>query len=338
MDLSKYPIKSIRDKIEKVNNILITTHFNPDGDAIGASLALLNVLKALNKNVSMISPNELPFFLTWMKSATEIINYEQQPHIANEKIENAELIFYIDFNSIDRLAKAGDSFHVSSAYKILIDHHPDPEEFADLIISETKIGSAAELVYEVIKEIGFEEFLNKDIAECIFTGIMTDTGNFSFSCAYPGVWENMSELIKFEIDRDFVFSQVYDNYSESRMRLMGYCLNDKMRIIPEINSAIISLSINEMENFEYKPGDSEGFVNLPFSISGLKFSALLLEKEDHIKLSLRSKGKFDVNKLARKHFKGGGHMNAAGCEASMSLIEAESLLIEILREYMTELQ
>jgi len=337
MDLSKYPLESLRQRIESANNILITTHVNPDGDAIGASLAFLNVLKYLGRNVSMICPNELPEYLKWMKSSDEIVNFELETEVANNLIKKADLIFFIDFNGIDRLDKAADTFSKASAYKVLIDHHPGPEKIADLIISETSIGSAAELVYEIIKQMGFSDLLDKDIAECVFSGIMTDTGNFSFSCAYPGVWNNMAELIKYNIDRDFVFSAIYDTYTESRMRLMGFCLHKKMKVLPEINSAVISLSIQEMESFNYQVGDTEGFVNMPFSISGLKFSALLLEKEDHVKLSLRSKGTFDVNILARKHFSGGGHKNAAGGEMKLPIDEAENALIEVLKKYNTEL-
>ncbi|MCF8379994.1 MAG: bifunctional oligoribonuclease/PAP phosphatase NrnA [Bacteroidales bacterium] len=337
MNLSKYPLKSLRERIEQAENILVTTHVNPDGDAIGASLALVNVFKSLKKKVSVISPNELPDYLTWMKSAGEIINFELKPDIAKSVIKNADLIFYVDFNGIDRLAKAADYFQNSTAYKIVIDHHPNPESMADLTISEPGIGSAAELVFEFVKQIGFSDVLDKDIAECIFTGIMTDTGNFSFSCAYPGVWNNMAELLSYEIDRDRVFSEVYDNYSENRMRLMGYCLNDKMKIIPEINSAVICLTIKEMDRYGFKMGDTEGFVNMPFSISGLKFSVLMLEKDDHVKLSLRSKGSFDVNLLARKHFSGGGHKNAAGGEMPLPIETAEVKMIEILKEYNAEL-
>ncbi len=333
MDLSKYPLEVLKEKIEGANSILITTHVNPDGDAIGASLALMNILKEANKNVSVITPNEMSFFLKWMKSADEVLNYEKQETFAQDLIKKADLIFYVDFNDTGRLDKAQDSFDSSSAYKVLVDHHPNPDNSADIIISETSIGSAAELVYELIKNLSFSKFMNKDIAECLYAGIMTDTGNFSFACSYPEIWQNMAELIEYGIDKNQVSANIYDNYSESRMQLMGYCLNEKMTIILEINSSIMSLSIKEMKSFNHQDGDTEGFVNLPFSISGIKFSALLLEKKDRVKLSFRSRGDYDVNELARKYFKGGGHTNAAGGELPKPIETAQERLIEVLRNY-----
>ncbi len=338
MDISKYPLNKLKERIEFSNFILITTHVNPDGDAIGASLALMNILKEANKNVALITPNEMSFFLKWMKSADEVIDYEKQKVHSEEIIAKADLIFYVDFNDTGRLGKAQKSFNSSSAYKVLIDHHPDPDDSADLIISETSSGSAAELVYELIKNLSYSKLMNKDIAECIYAGIMTDTGNFSFACSYPEVWKNMAELIEYGIDKNRVSANIYDNYSESRMRLMGFCLNEKMKIIPEFNSSCICLSLKEMEDHNHQPGDTEGFVNLPFSISGIKFSALLLEKESNIKLSLRSRGDFDVNEMARKHFKGGGHTNAAGGELSKPIENAMERLIEVLKEYKEDLQ
>lgn len=328
----------IKAKIEKAENITITTHLNPDGDAIGTGLGLLNLLRNAGKKCNMIIPNEAPKFLTWMKSATEILVYIKNPAKAQKLIAESDLIIFVDFNDLKRLGEAGEAFGNSGSYKILMDHHPDPLDFADLMISETGFGSASELVYSVIKAMGYKNYMDKEIAECFYAGIMTDTGNFSFACSYPEVWINISELIAFEIDRNHIYSSVYDNYSDSRMRLMGYCLHEKMQIITEYNTAIISLTEAEMNKFNYQPGDTEGFVNLPFSIKGIKFSVLFLEKKDHIKLSLRSRGNFSVNDFARKHFNGGGHTNAAGGEYQRPLAKATEKLVSLLENYKNELK
>ena len=328
---------AIRQKIENSSNILITTHVNPDGDAIGSGLALLNLLRNSGKSCRMVIPNEAPEFLKWMKSSADMIVYNKSRSKVKKAIEESDLVIYVDFNDLKRLGAASESFREYNKASILIDHHPDPEDFAQIIISETSIGSASELVYILSKLMGYERFIDQEIAECLYTGIMTDTGNFSFACSYPGVWKNIAELMEYDIDRDAVYSRVYDNYKEERMRLMGYCLNSKMQIIPEYNTAIISLGMEEMKKYNYEPGDTEGFVNLPFSIKGMKFCVLLLEKKDHVKLSLRSRGNFSVNDFARKHYNGGGHDNAAGAECFKPMDEVISSFISYLKLYKKEL-
>jgi phosphoesterase RecJ-like protein len=327
----------VRQKIESSSHILITTHINPDGDAIGSGLAFLNILRNSGKSCNMLIPNDAPEFLKWMKSSKDIIVYKKNESRAKAEINQADLIIYVDFNDLKRLGGASQLFLENKKPSILIDHHPDPENFADIAISETSYGSASELVYMLIKAMDYHRYMDQEIAECLYTGIMTDTGNFSFACSYPEVWKNIGELIDYDIDRDAVFSRVYDNYKEDRMRLMGYCLNNKMQIIPEYNTAIITLTRDELKKYNYEPGDTEGFVNLPFSIKGIKFSVLMMEKKDHVKLSLRSRGNFSVNDFSRKHYDGGGHDNAAGAECEKPLDEVISSFISYLKHYKKEL-
>lgn len=330
--------KDIREKLDRANKIVIATHLNPDGDAIGTGLGLLNLFRNAGKECSFIVPNEPPQFLKWMKSAGETIIYSYKPALANTLIESADLLFYVDFNDLKRLGNAAESFRKSSAFKILADHHPDPEPMADIIISETSFGSASELVYDIIRETGYGKYMDRDVAECFYTGIMTDTGNFSFACNYPEVWNNVAELIGYDIDRNSIYSKVYDTFSANRMKLMGYCLYEKMVILEKYRTAYISLTDEEMKRFNYQPGDTEGFVNLPFSIKGIKLSVLFLEKKDFVKISLRSRGDFNVNDFSKAHFSGGGHMNAAGGEYEKPMEKAIQRFLSVLGEYKDELK
>mgnify|MGYP006281367361 CR=1 FL=1 len=330
--------KLLRNKLEENENIVIVTHVNPDGDAIGSTLAMGGVIKKLGKNVKIVTPNDFPEFLHWMQGAKDILVYFRKKNEIKKLIAEADLILCIDFSDSGRLEKAEKIILDSPAYKVLIDHHPDPADFTDLVISDTKLGSSAEIIYYIIKDMGFEHLIDTSIAEDLYTGIMTDTGNFSFASSYPQVWEMVAELLKKGIDKDETYSKVYDNYSEKRMRLMGYCLYENMQVFDEYNTAVMGLSKKEMERFNHKPGDTEGFVNLPFSIRGIKLTALFLEKQDHIRISLRSRGDFSVNELSRKYLNGGGHKNAAGGELRMSLDDAIQKFRDILKNYKEELK
>ncbi|MGC9344729.1 MAG: DHH family phosphoesterase [Bacteroidales bacterium] len=328
----------LKSKIEKSKNILITTHVNSDGDAIGSTLAMQGILRKLSKNVNIVTPNDFPGFLQWMDGAKEILIYYHSKKKVRELAKKADLILCIDYNDSRRLENAEKTILDSTAFKILIDHHPEPGKFTDLVISDTSLGSSAEVIYYLLKDMGYVDLIDKSDAESLYTGVMTDTGNFSFACSYPEVWTMVAELLKKGLDKDKIYSLVYDNYSEKRMRLMGYCLNKKMKVFPELNTAVIGLTKEEMDKFDHVPGDTEGFVNLPFSIKGIKLTALFLEKKDHVRISMRSRGDFSVNMLSRKHFNGGGHLNAAGGELKMSVEEAIKNFREVISRYKEDLQ
>ncbi len=338
VDLTTYNFGRIQELLEQdKQKIVILTHRNPDGDAIGSSLALYNLLIKMGHLVDVLVPNKIPDFLKWMKHCDKIHISSGQKEKSAELIGNASLIFAIDFNDMSRVDAFNDTITNSKAYKVLIDHHPDPDPVVDLLISDTSVSSTAELLYFVMKTLRLSKFMDKDIAECIYCGIMTDTGCFSFNSSHPETFQAVGELVNFGIDKDKIYDFVYDNFSYNRMKLMGYCLNQKMVYLEEFKTAYISLSQKELKEFNFKIGDSEGFVNLPLSINGVIMSALFIENKNMIKLSLRSKGSFAVNKIASEYFHGGGHENASGGESYDSLQKTVEKFVNLLSKFKDEL-
>ncbi len=324
--------------LENNEHILITTHMNADGDGIGSVLAMGLMLRKMGKTVNIVVPNDYPHFLKWMEGTGLITIFNRNQKKVKKMIQNADYIFYLDFNDPGRLGDAEEVFKESSKPGLLIDHHPDPVGFSDYTISRPGLGSTAELVYNLFSSCGYDSMIDNHIAEALFVGIMTDTGNFSFACSYPEIWNTVAELMKKGVDKDKISGLIYDNYSEDRMRLMGYCLHTKMKLVPGKNTGYISLTERELEQFNHRTGDTEGFVNLPFSIKGMKFTALFIEKSDHIKISFRSRGKFDVNRFASLYFRGGGHLNASGGEWDKPLDSAVDRFVELLDQYDEDLK
>jgi len=336
--LNKSELSRLKGLLEKSKNVLITTHHNSDGDAIGSTLGLALVLQKAGKKVNIITPNEYPHFLKWMPGSELITVYKGKEGAVQKMVDTADLLFCVDYNEKSRLKYAAEIVFGGKAPVVLIDHHPDPADFADITISETDLGSASELIYHVVVGLGMEALIDKDIATALYAGIMTDTGCFSFSCSYPGVFEVVAKLINHGIPKDEIHSRIYDNYSDARMRLMGFCLNEKMIVIPEFHTAYISLSQEELNRFAHVPGDTEGFVNLPFSIKGIILTAFFMERNDHVKISFRSRGKFSVTELAKTNFRGGGHMNAAGAEWDLPLDKTIQRFLDILPNYAEKLK
>lgn len=317
--------------------IVILIHVNPDGDAVGSALALVNLLNKRGHQPVVVSPNDYPVFLKWMPGTENLIVFKKQPEAALDAIRKADLIFALDFNDLKRVKELNEAHQAASAYKVLIDHHPDPDMAVDFQISDTSVSSTAELVYRFILETGMKEQIDKDVASCLFTGIMTDTGCFSYNSSNRNTWETVAALIDHGIEKDRIYSQVYDNFSANRMRMLGFCLNENMEVFPEYRTGFIWLSRKDLEKFKFEPGDTEGFVNYPLSIRGVRFSALFIEKEDHVRVSLRSKGNFAVNSFSRKHFNGGGHLNASGGDSFSNLQDTISLFKELLPQYKDQL-
>ncbi|MBE9481881.1 MAG: bifunctional oligoribonuclease/PAP phosphatase NrnA [Bacteroidetes bacterium] len=333
------PIKfsKVKELLNKPSNIIITSHLNPDGDAIGSSLAMYNFLLQKNHNVSVIIPNEYPAFLAWMPNCNRILIYEHQQEKALELLNNADIIFCLDFNSFQRVEKFSESLKNSDAIKILIDHHPQPEDNFDYIISTVKTSSASELVYDFIVDLGEKHLINKTIAECIYVGIVTDTGSFSYLCNYEKTYLIIAELIKLGVNGEHIHSLVYDTFSENRLRLLGYCITEKLKVLNEFQTAYIYLSADDLKEFNYQVGDTEDVVNYPLSIININFAVLFIERKNLIRLSFRSKGEFLVNKFAKKHFKGGGHRNAAGGNSYLSLEQTLKKFEELLPQYRKQL-
>ena len=318
-------------------NIIIVPHENPDGDAIGSAIGLGEILKNSGQKVTIVSANEYPEFLKWFSSEIEIVVYDNSKKKAKKLFEIADVLICVDFNEAKRTGKLEKHLLNFSKPKVLIDHHPNPVAFCDYTISETTYSSTAELVFDVAHKIGFSKFINHNAAEALYTGIMTDTGSFSHNTSRPNTFRVVSELMKLGINTDKIQSNVYHNFSEGRMKLLGYCLNEKMEVFPELRTAVISISMEELEKFNFVPGDTEGFVNYPLSINNIVFSALFIEKDKNVKASFRSKGNFPANKFSQNHFNGGGHVNAAGGESESSLDETILLFKQLLGQYKHQL-
>lgn len=328
--------EQLSKKINESKTITLITHTNPDGDAIGCLLGVYNFLKS-NKNVFPMVPNTYPDFLSWMPGNEKVLVYDRHKNECDKILQETDIIICLDFNAISRIDKIENELKKSNAYKVLIDHHPSPENFADLIISETNRSSAAELTYDVLKSID-SKLINNEVAECIMCGIMTDTGCFSFNSSNPNTYRIVAELLEKKINKDRIFNKVYETFSVQRMRLLGFCLNERMKILANNKVAMIYLAKTDQEKFDYKKGDSEAFVNIPFSIKGINVSALIMEIDDRIKISFRSKGKFDVNLMARQHFNGGGHKNAAGGHMFDSLEKTIELFENVINQISDEVQ
>lgn len=329
------------DDIKKIladsQSIVITTHKSPDGDAIGSSLALFHYLKKNNKEVVVIVPDAFPDFLNWMSKSDEIVYYDSQSEIADKYIAKADLIFSLDYNALNRIGNLGEVIGVSSAKKIVIDHHQDPQEFADHYFVDVECCSTAQLVYEFIDKLNDLEKLDKVIGECIYCGIMTDTGSFRYPSTTSKTHQIIAHLIDLGVNGSEIHQAVYDTYSEDRLRLLGYALTEKMKVFSGLNVAYISLSQEELNKFNFKKGDTEGLVNYPLSINGIKMAVLLTEKEGAVNFSFRSKGDFYVNKIANQYFNGGGHIYAAGGRLETTLEEAIKQLESVIEQYKEEL-
>ena len=314
--------QQLKALISTPKKIVITTHRGPDGDAMGSSLGLFHLLKQLGHTVNVITPNEYANFLHWLPGNKEVIIYEGNEAVADKITAESDLIFLLDFSDLSRIAPFNNAVSKSKATKIMIDHHQDPDrDIAKLIFSDTKACSTAQLVYEVMDAMGMTNYLNKSIAECLYVGIMTDTGSFKYSSTTAKTHNIIAELITAGAENDKIHDLIYDNSSANRIKLLGYCLNKKLRLYPENNAAIISLTADELKRFKFKKGDTEGLVNYALSIEGINFATFIAEKDGMVKLSLRSKGNLKVNEIAGKYFSGGGHINASGGVSQVSVDE-----------------
>ena len=330
-------IEEIKELIASRKSIVIVTHKNPDGDAMGSSLGLYNYLVRKNHKVNVITPNGCPLFLQWLPGDDKVIEFSESAGRAEALIKKADVIFCLDFNALRRIGDLGALVKKSKAVKILIDHHLQPEKFADYMMCDKKSCSTAQLVFDFIAVLGDKRLINRKAANCLYVGIMTDSLNFKISTTSAHTHRVAAELIDAGAQNNLAYSNVYDTNSEDRLRLLGHCLGKEMKVLNEYNASFIALSKSDLKKFNFRKGDTEGFVNYPLSIEGIKFSALFMEMKDEIKISFRSKGNFDVNKFARKHFRGGGHANAAGGEAQGSLDDAVLKFVNLLAEYKEEL-
>ncbi len=336
--LNKQQLEEIKGFIENGSKIAITTHTNPDGDAIGSALAVYHYLKSKGANVEAVVPNSFPGFLKWLSKSKDLVVFEKQAKKAKTILAEADLIFCLDYNALSRVGAVTDDLKAAKAKKILIDHHISPEtESFDYIISETNTSSTGELVFDFINAMGDEKLIDRTIAECLYTCIITDTGSFSFSCNNAKTFEVAAKLIEKGVDARKIHGLIYDTFSESRLRLLGYAINDRMLVWEELKTALIYLTKDDLRKFNYKVGDTEGLVNFALSMDKVNVAVLVTDKDKKVRMSFRSKGEFSVNDLAREHFNGGGHRNAAGGNMSKPILEVVEEIKSVLKNYKEQL-
>ena len=323
-------LEELKELLSVPRKIIITTHQRPDGDAMGSSLALYLYLQQKGHAATVISPTDYPDFLSWIPGNSTVVNYEKEPLRSKALVAEAELIFCLDFNKLYRLEELGKLIAQSTATKVLIDHHLEPDDFADFKMSRVTACSTAELVYDFIIQCGDRELISQDIATCIYTGILTDTDRFRIPTTTPAVHRIAAELLELGINHTQIYEAVYETFTENRLRFFGYCIREKLEIIKELKTGIICLETADLKKFHIQSGDTEGVVNYPLWIKGIRLSAFIIQRPDEVKLSFRSKGTFDVNELAHLNFSGGGHKNAAGGRSPLSVAETREKLIAIL--------
>ncbi|MBK6352499.1 MAG: DHH family phosphoesterase [Saprospiraceae bacterium] len=312
--------------------IVLLSHRNPDGDAIGSCLALSIYLQSKGHKTSVLFPSEYPLAFEWMPQSEEIIIYDLTPSVAENAINKAQLIFCLDFNSLDRIDKMGLKVHTSTVPKILIDHHLDPEPFADLVFSYITSSSTSEIVYQIIKQLEPTKPIARLVADCLYTGIMTDTGSFHHSTSAE-VFRLMAELKENGLEDTHIQELVNNSQPDKYLKLLGHCLHNRMELIPEWNLGIIYLNRDDYRTFDIQRGDTEGIINYLMMLKSIKVGILVMNQPSIVKLSMRSKGDFSVQAICREHFNGGGHRNASGGASRMSLEETIKKIKDIFPGY-----
>jgi len=332
--MTKNDISEIKQLLSAPKHIVIVPHKNPDGDAIGSTLALYHYLVNKGHNAKVIAPNDYPDFLKWIPGEKSIVNHETDTEKANKLISQAELIFTLDFNALHRTGDMEVPLKEANAIKILIDHHQQPDDYAKYLYSDVNMCSTCEMVYHFFEMLDDIHSIEAKIATCLYVGIMTDTGSFRFSSTTSTTHRVIADLIDKGAENSEVHNNVYDNNSYNRLQLLGTALNN-LKVVSRLNTAYISLSIKELNKHNFKKGDTEGVVNYALSIKGVKFAAIFIEhkQEGIIKISLRSKNDFDVNEFARAHFNGGGHINAAGGRSELNLSKTIDKFVNLLPQY-----
>lgn len=315
--------------------IVIVTHYKPDADALGSSLGMAGFLKKIGHEVHVITPSDYPDFLNWMKGNEEVINYEKKENqeLSGKLVKEADLIFCLDFNSLKRINSLGDKVRESAAKKVLIDHHLEPEDFADFEFWSIEAAATAELVYDLIVSTGHKDLIDVDIAESLYAGIMTDTGQFKHPNTNKNVHIITAELMNIGANVSKVGKLIYDNNSIDRIKFTGFALSERLVVLPDFNTAYFAISRADLRRFNSRTGDTEGLVNYALSIKGVVFACLITEREDGVKLSLRSKGEFPTNTFAREYFDGGGHQNASGGSSDLTLEKTVERFIGTLPKY-----
>ena len=333
------PIEEIYPLLSLPRRVVIIMHQKPDADAMGSSLGLAHFLRKLGHEPAVISPTNWADWLKWMPGAAAVIDFEFSPDKANAALDKTDWIFCLDFNTLARTRHMGPRLRKTTATRILIDHHQQPEaDWFDFGESNTAKSSTSEMVYDFIVGSGHAGLIDADIAECLYAGVMTDTGSFRFPGATASVHRMVAALKDTGINHTLIHDRLFDNFLENRLRFTGFVLQNRMEIFYEHNAALIAIPWKDLVRYEIKTGDTEGLVNYPLTIQGIRMAALIIDRDEEVKCSFRSKGDFDVNVFARKYFEGGGHVNAAGGRSAASLEATVQRFVDAIKENSSQLQ
>lgn len=332
-------LASFKKELSSPKKIFITTHVKPDADALGSSLGLANYLIRKGHEVSVVTPSDYPSFLAWMKGNESVLDFskpEDKP-LSTLRLEQADIIFCLDFSVLDRVNELGEMIRKSDAFVVNIDHHQDPEDFADFRYWSTKAAATCELVYQLIVELGDKDLIDKDIAECLYAGIMTDTGGFRHPNTTKNVHLVVAELIEIGADSSQIANLIYDSNSVNRLKFIGFAITRRLIVREDLHTAYFVISKKDLKKYQSQTGDTEGLVNYALSLDGIKLAALFSEREDGIKISFRSSSDVAVNKFAASYFNGGGHKNAAGGKSALSLRDTVDRFESLVEKCQVEL-
>jgi phosphoesterase RecJ-like protein len=327
----------LRAKLNAAERIVLTGHRSPDGDAVGSCLALWNHLKENGIKSTVVLPDEYPNFISWMNGHEDIVLHSSDAALANSIVEKADVLFVLDYNDASRVGELQGALESTKAFTVMIDHHQQPTKFVDLMFSDEKSCSTAEMVFRLIERWGEADKISANTAACLYCGIMTDSGSFRFPSVTPRTHLIAAALIETGIDHSSIHAKVYDNNREGQLKLVGYAITEKLQVFPKYRAAIISLSLEELARFGYEKGDTEGLVNTALSIEGVNFAAFVKESEERVKLSFRSVGEFSARDFSATHFGGGGHHNAAGGASELTLNEVVDKIVSLLPEHADKL-
>ena len=325
-------IERLRAFINGAQRIVITCHKSPDGDALGSSLALCHVLRRLGKDAVVVTPDMAPKSLEFIPGIRELVVFTKHEQRARRVMSEAQLICCLDFNSLKRIDRLAELVELLNVRRVLIDHHLDPEDSFDVMISHPEVSSTCELVFRVLMQMGLLRLMDRHAASCLYVGLLTDTGGFAFSCDNPEFYEILASIMRRRIDRITLYNKAMNTFSADSLRLQGYAIHEKMQLFPEQGAALITLSREELERFNYNRGDTETLVNKPLAIPEIYWSVFLREDADKIKVSCRSQGDFSVSDICVRYFNGGGHFNAAGGDFNGTLDEAVAAFHQVLAD------
>ncbi|MBL7951542.1 MAG: DHH family phosphoesterase [Flavobacteriales bacterium] len=326
-------LEKLREMLAKPRRIAIVSHYNPDGDAIGSSVGLMHILRAAGHSAKVVLPNTPADFLDWLPGRSEALCFDRSPDASLSTIRTSDMVLCLDFNQLDRIGGLEDAVR-GAKVKVLIDHHQQPGDFAAVIFSDITASSTCQMVYDIALGLGLDEHIGLEAATCLYTGMVTDSGSFRFRSTTPHTMRVAADLMERGVAIDAIHSSIADTNSADRLRLLGFTLSERMTVLPDLRTTVIGLNKDDLKRFNFRTGDTEGFVNYGLSIKGMRLAAFFMERPDVIKISLRSKGDLPVDRFLKEHFEGGGHANAAGGQSKESLEVAVQRFMSLLPAFL----